>query len=251
MAIGLRTPCAHVHTCYTPPVVLLRSLRAPLTALALGALAACGELKMATPVDNDDGPDASPRGLGDGSSGDGATGSHDAPGLDGELPDDPSRKPPALGFGPGPYGALPSGYCCNDDDECRSRRCEDLGGGKMCRDSCSSNGPCRRPPKLVWTCDNDNALSDGFCKPDGAFTCIPAAEFELGTRATGEYCTATADGSAGLECIGGRCVASGDGPFICAHRCVQPKDCPSGLVCIFSTDNFKDCVPATSSFTRK
>lgn len=230
--------------------MLLRPLRAPLTAtaLAFGVLAACGELKTATPVDGDadGGPSASSSGDG------GGNGSSGSSGTSGELPDDQAKKDPAPGFGPGPYGALPSGYCCDHDSECRSRRCEDLGGGKMCRDSCRSNSTCQRPPELVWTCDNGGTPgADGFCKPDGAFTCIPAAEFELGTRIAGECCTATGDGFAGLECVGGSCVAIGDSPFICNHRCEQPKDCPSGFVCQPITNDRKECIPANRPYTCK
>ncbi|MBX3212724.1 MAG: hypothetical protein KF850_11870 [Labilithrix sp.] len=229
--------------------MLLRDRHTSLAAssLALGvlaALAACGELKTAAPddADGDGGSRATPRD--DGSSG--------TSGTSGALPGDQAKKDPPPGFGPGPYGALPSGYCCDDDGDCRSRRCEDLGGGKVCRDSCRSDSTCRRSPELEWTCDNGGTPgAPGFCKPDGAFTCIPAAEFELGTRAAGECCTATGDGFAGLECVGGSCVAIGESPFICNHRCLQPKDCPSGFVCQQITDDRKECIPANRPYTCK
>jgi hypothetical protein len=104
----------------------------------------------------------------------------------------------------------------------------------------------------MWTCDNGGTPGDdGFCKPTGAFTCIPAAEFELGDKIPGDCCTATGDGYAGLECVGGRCIAIGDSPFVCSHICIQPKDCPSGFVCQQITETRKECIPANRPYTCK
>lgn len=213
----------------------------------LAFLAGCGELKTAALTD-----------AGAGSSVPGAANDSEA----GEAPDasvtggdpDPNDKkdggPPPPGFGAGPYGALPSGYCCTDDADCRNRRCEDLGGGKMCLDACRANRVCQRPPELSWTCDTGGVpRGDGVCKPSGAFTCIPAAKYELGSRVAGDCCTVTGDGWAGLECSGGRCVALGDSPFVCTHTCVTPKDCPSGFICASLDETRKDCVPANQPYT--
>ena len=216
-------------------------------------VAACGELKTASPVDE---PDESSESSGNlpGSSGgtSGASGSSGTSGTSGASGgfNGTRKEPPPPGFGPGPQGSLPSGYCCNDDSECRSRRCEDLGGGKMCLDWCYGDSFCRRPPDLSWTCDNTATPGErGHCRPSGAFACIPAAQFEHGTRPTGDCCTPTGDGWAGLECLGGGCVAIGESPFVCSQRCEKPKDCPSGFICHAFDETRKECIPANRPYT--
>ncbi len=214
-----------------------------LCAAGTASVAACGELKTAD-VSGDAGAS---------SSADGSTGAlPDDQAKGDDAKGDQARKDLPPGYGPGPFGALPSGYCCSDDSECRSRHCEDLGGGKMCRDICFSNSICTRPPDFAWTCDNGGTPhEEGLCKPSGAFTCIPAAKFERGTRSAGDCCSATGDGWAGLECMGGRCIAIGDGPYVCNHICVQPKDCPSGFVCEQVTETRKECIPANRPYVCK
>ena len=219
-----------------------------LSAGVIAAIAACGDLKTA-PRGSDAGTStdpANPTEPGPGSSG----GTSGNAGSSGTSAGDQRKTEPPAGFGPGLHGALPSGYCCNDDSECRSRHCEDGGGGKTCLDICYSSSSCARPPDFMWTCDNGGTPGDeGLCKPSGAFTCIPAAQFETGTKVPGECCTATGDGYAGLECEGGRCIAIGDSPFVCTHACVQPKDCPKGFVCQQITDTRKECIPANRPYT--
>ena len=217
-----------------------------LCAAGVALVVACGELKTAEP--SHDGAPSDAGNESPSSTSGGATGtSGDASGSTGGSPDAATNTP--AGFGPGPHGSLPSGYCCTDDSECRDRHCEDLGGGKMCLDRCRSNALCRRPPDLAWSCDNGgSSFNVGFCKPTGPFACIPAAQYELGTKMSGDCCTATGDGWAGLECAGGRCIEVGEGPFFCTQGCVQPKDCPAGFVCERLNDDYKDCVPANRPY---
>ena len=210
------------------------------------AVLACGELKTGTPAEGAGDGGASSSGS---TSSSGASGSSGTSGSSSGLPGT-TKKPPSNGFGPGNFGSLPSGYCCTADTECRSRHCEDLGGGKMCLDECRSNSTCTRPPDFTFTCDNGGVAGDeGFCKPTGSFTCIPASTFETGTKLTGACCTATGDGHAGNECAGGRCIAIGDGPFVCTNQCVLPKDCAAGYVCQAITETRKECIPANTPYT--
>jgi len=121
------------------------------------------------------------------------------------------------------------------------------GSGKMCLDACRSNSTCERPPDFAFTCDNGGSrFNDGFCKPASAFTCIPASQFERGTKPIGACCTATGNGIAGLECEGSLCVAVGDGPFVCTNYCTLPKDCSGAFTC---QGQINQCFPANSPYT--
>lgn len=153
------------------------------------------------------------------------------------------------GSGGGPYGALPSGYCCTADKDCRKRRCVDDGTGqKMCMDDCRSQGACQYAD-FDFTCDAPNTFTDGLCRPPGGFTCRPASSFELGTKPIGACCTATGDGEAGLECQGGLCIAIGTGPFVCTNACDKPTDCKGAHVCQQITSTRKECIPANMTYT--
>jgi hypothetical protein len=198
-------------------------------ALAVVLASACADLKTAGDEAADD--------AGDGTSADAAgDGSSPAPG---ELPP---------GTGPGPHGALPSGYCCTDDRECRYRRCVDTGGGvKMCLDECFQDGFCERPD-VTFTCDQPEAGQRGLCQPPPGFACLPQSEFVRGTRETGGCCAFGMDGTAGSECDGNQCVAVADGPYVCTNRCDSGEDCPSSFTCtMFGTS--KACIPANAPYT--
>jgi hypothetical protein len=204
-------------------------------ALTLAAVA-CADLKEAT-----DGDRATSATDGDAGSshdgGRGGAGDDVDPGVDthGDRP---------TNAGPGEHGALPSGYCCTDDTQCRNRNCAVVGGARMCLDRCRHDSTCERY-EVTFTCDSDNAFTDGFCAPPAGFECIPAARFERGTRAVGECCAATGDGRSGEECDGNLCVALGDGPFVCSRFCERGPDCPSGSVC----SPFHTCVPGNTPYT--
>ncbi|MBX3125974.1 MAG: hypothetical protein KF718_04630 [Polyangiaceae bacterium] len=132
----------------------------------------------------------------------------------------------ATSFGPGPQGALPSGYCCTSHDQCRYRNCAEFGGVRMCSDECNHHPGCSTGPGMICG-------SDGYCQPSGTPSCIPAQEWPLGERQIGDCCLATGDGESGKECIGNRCVAFGDlsNPYICTRACDKPADCPVKYQC--------------------
>ncbi len=161
----------------------------------------------------------------------------------------------AAGRGAGPHGSLPSGYCCNDDSECRYRRCVDSAStgatGKMCLDECFSTLLCRRPD-ITFTCEQPAAGQRGLCKPPAGFACIPAERFIRGTLPAGACCNAGSpdmnDGTAGSACEGNQCAATGSGPLVCTNRCAFQGDCPDGFTCTqFGTS--KACVPTSASYT--
>jgi hypothetical protein len=129
--------------------------------------------------------------------------------------------------GPGPHGALPSGYCCTSDQECRYRRCRDFGGVKLCSDECRSDAACATGAGMVCSEETDH------CEPAGTPSCIPADQWQVGALGIGECCVRTGDGWAGRECAGNLCMAFGDwtNPFVCTHACDLPADCPPKFDC--------------------
>jgi hypothetical protein len=105
----------------------------------------------------------------------------------------------------------------------------------MCLDSCRQQSKCHRPD-LAFACAQPAAGEPGWCQPaSGAFTCLPQARFQRGTRQVGECCADIGDGTSGAECEGNKCIAAGindvDGPTVCSQTCASTKDCPSGTVC--------------------
>ena len=213
------------------------------------ALAACGDLKAATPDDpterdglpgaNDDSGGALPAPSGsDGGGGSDATGAGDAS---------------SAATGPGPHGSLPSGYCCTADKDCRDRHCVDTGGGnRMCLDACANDLRCTRPD-IAFTCDLA-ATPEKMCTPSASFACLPSATYVRGTALPGACCNATVapnnDGTAGSACEGSICVAVGGSPLVCTHRCEFQGDCPGGYQCVMFGAS-KACVPSASGYTCK
>jgi len=195
-----------------------------------GALAGCGDLKSAQPAG-----DAGASREDEGASSDGGS----------SLP----KEEPGTS-GPGLYGALPSGYCCTDNSECRDRHCMETASGKMCLDDCREQGTCRRRD-VIFLCDAKNLGDDGLCQPPLGFACIPSAQFRRGTRQVGECCAWTGDGNSGEECEGNKCVSISkndqDNPFVCSHWCERTADCPSGTLC----SPYNTCVPANMPYTCK
>ena len=132
------------------------------------------------------------------------------------------------GNGPGPLGALPPSYCCNSNEECRSRACVSTGGGpKYCTDVCDTDAVCN-----VWggafVCD-----PGGECVPANAsYSCVPADQYSYGTKPLGSCC-AHGFPEAGQECLGGLCEATGNdaNPFYCTQGCNANTRCPSGYTC--------------------
>lgn len=180
---------------------------------------------------------------GGGSGGDAAP-NEAAPPADAAPPKDAANDTTPDGpTGPGPYGALPSGYCCTSDDECRFRRCVETAGGRMCLDACSASRPgiCRRPG-LAFTCDGTT------CQPSAGFACLDASTFVRGTGTTGACCTDSSDGLAGHECEANLCLAVGDQPWFCTRRCDGGADCPADYRC-YPVGDRQECIPASSTYT--
>lgn len=152
--------------------------------------------------------------------------------------------------GPGPFGALPSGYCCTKNEDCRYRDCATIGGMKMCTDPCDTNDGCNVLPG--YACVGATPQDSGRCEPTAAgAACVPAASFSRGAKKLGQCCTATHDATAGLECEGGQCGAFGDvsNPFICTNACAKPADCPGNYLCSPVTNTYSICVALASTYT--
>ena len=153
----------------------------------------------------------------------------DFSGLDFNVPPGADLSQPTGGTGPGPAGALPTGYCCAAEEQCRSRRCVQAGTGPYyCADDCSGNSACN-----AWggafTCDQ----TAGFCVPvNTPYTCLDPAGYQYGTKADGACC-ANGFAKAGQECLGGLCESTGDAsnPFICTQGCNTASPCPPGYSC--------------------
>lgn len=224
---------------------------APPLALLASLASACGDLKTASPTSGDGGSNGN--GLaGDGSGeGDGGAASTKDGGPASTKDGGGTSEPPAPGFGPGPHGSLPTGYCCTADDQCRRRHCADVGGGvKMCLDGCHGASGCTHAGITGFTCDNGGSnFDDGWCKPPAGAACIPQSQYEYGTKPAGSCCSATGDANAGQECTGGLCIAIGDGPFVCSNPCDQPKDCTGPFTCFTIDVGRKECIPANDPYT--
>jgi hypothetical protein len=135
------------------------------------------------------------------------------------------------GTGPGPAGALPAGYCCNNNpDLCRSRRCRALSNGtSFCTDDCDHDSLCS-----VWggafKCDTTGT---GECiASSSATTCLDPSTYQYGTKAIGACCQSGFDKS-GQECVGGLCDATGptSNPFYCTQGCDGNTPCPAPYTC--------------------
>jgi hypothetical protein len=155
------------------------------------------------------------------------------------------------GTGPGPYGVLPSGYCCTKDEQCRFRTCMAISGGKkMCSDWCATDKAGCGAPASGLKCDTKQHR----CVPTSAsYTCTPADQFTYGSKKMGACCTATHDFRAGFECEGGHCGAFGPvtNPYICLNVCDEPSDCPGHYSCGTSSKGYGICVPEAKTYTCK
>lgn len=150
------------------------------------------------------------------------------------------------GTGPGPRGALPSGYCCTSASECRYRTCVDLGGGKMCVDPCVDDDACTGP--VTGLKCNKTAKR---CEPTPLTTaCRPSSTFRYGSRTLGKCCLATHNGWAGMECEGYHCISFGEttNPYICTHVCTKTTDCPGPYYCQ-PVEGHSICWPSATTYT--
>jgi hypothetical protein len=133
----------------------------------------------------------------------------------------------AVPAGPGLLGALPSGYCCTVDTECRNRFCDfnSQSNKPFCRDSCLKDDQCMHYTP-GWTC---NTMAD-VCESPQVFTnCIDAQSFRAGPRPIGACCSDVN----GSECLGGNCILTGsaNGKSYCTQGCDVDKDCPPNYGC--------------------
>jgi hypothetical protein len=135
---------------------------------------------------------------------------------------------PAGGNGPGPLGALPTGFCCAANEQCRSRQCFSFASGPYyCADFCDTTLQCSGF-STQFTCD-----PNGSCAPiNDSYSCLDGATYSYGSKPTGACC----DGAAqrpGQECLGGWCLRTGatTDPFYCTQGCNNLTACPAGYTC--------------------
>jgi hypothetical protein len=149
--------------------------------------------------------------------------------------------------GPGPDGALPTGYCCTANSECRDRNCATIANGvRMCLNDCTSGTICAEDD-TNYKCD----IGTGVCNPQKPLACRPANAFIHGVKPLGACCTPTDTPADFMECSGGVCNAfdlagsTSLNPYVCGKRCNVNADCrPSpGYVCVFGPYNQKTCAP--------
>lgn len=212
---------------------------AVLVGVALGGWATAGGCDGFTVKDDGGGGTSDTRGGGDGAAGADLAES-DAAGVASDG---------AAGVGPGPYGALPSGYCCSDDGDCRYRNCKDVGGQRMCVDRCFSASACEGGlPGL--TCVGKTSSTPGTCQLPAKTKCVPASKFRRGAREIGRCCVATRDNKAGYECRGNLCLSFGSAsnPYICSRACDRTADCPGGYMCL-NDDGFRFCAKLATTYS--
>ena len=121
----------------------------------------------------------------------------------------------------------------------------------MCEDECDGEQSGCTGLLPGFTCTWDDAMAYGFCAPPSATTaCVPADQFVHGTKATGACCTATGNGTSGVECLGGNCGAVGSlsNPYVCENPCSGPADCTGPTMCL-NVGVYSVCVPANDPYT--
>lgn len=170
------------------------------------------------------------------------------PGLEGGTVDKGPGKQDLFapgGSGAGPHGALPSGYCCTENSECRHRSCQPWNGGMMCMDHCFSDDGCMGSVAGLY-CSKTGAR----CEPTSATaSCTPAGTFSYGAKKTGACCFPTQNGWAGFECEGNHCSGFGPepNPYICTQACTLNSHCPGFFVCAQPGYGYGVCMPETAT----
>jgi hypothetical protein len=132
--------------------------------------------------------------------------------------------------GPGPLGALPTGYCCSANEQCRSRNCINLDTGPYyCADPCTAAAQCSGW-STSYGCDAQNMI----CYPvNSPYACLDGAAFSHGALPTGACCDGGAGPTLGADCAGGLCLHTGaaSDPYYCSQGCNDATPCPSGYAC--------------------
>jgi hypothetical protein len=219
-----------------------RALAALLAGGAALTVASCNDFKSTSPSEPDD-AGGSPDGSSSPGDQDGAASKDAASSRDGSASGE---------TGPGPRGALPSGYCCTSDDECRYRNCATIHGSKMCADACEGSGTSSCDGNLPgFTCEGSSPSAGGQCEPPAAATCVPASQFVHGTKKLGACCTALHTGEAGNECEGGHCSSFGavNNPYICVNACASAADCPGNFKCTNTGSGYAICLMLADPYT--
>jgi hypothetical protein len=137
--------------------------------------------------------------------------------------------PPGGGFGPGPLGALPAGYCCSDAHQCRGRLCNSDGGGAhYCSQTCMLDAECT-DFGAPMRCDRGSSTCVFTSTP---YTCLDPQSYAYGGKPLGSCC-ASGFPTAGQACLGGLCFATGNdvNPYYCTQGCVDSGECPPGYGC--------------------
>jgi hypothetical protein len=155
--------------------------------------------------------------------------------------------PDGYAIGPGALGALPTGYCCHDDSECRGRRCvtPDGGGSAYCADFCRDDAPCAANLP-GYACDT---YANTCTLVTAGVSCTPANLYTHGHRPLGACCTA----SSGRECEGGLCLRTGDNlanPMYCTMGCKGSGECDVLYWCPADPGYFIDERWCEKTFTR-
>ncbi|HZS41032.1 MAG TPA: hypothetical protein VFF06_29590 [Polyangia bacterium] len=157
---------------------------------------------------------------------------------------------PMGGSGPGPLGALPTGYCCSASEQCRSRQCINLGSGPYyCADVCTDATPCSGF-STQYQCDT----AIDTCTPvNDPYTCIDGATYQHGGKPNGACCSGKMPQS-GEECLGGLCLQTGDAsnPYYCSQGCNDLTPCPTGYTCKpfgITTKNPGQCWLTATTYT--
>ncbi len=153
----------------------------------------------------------------------------------------------AGGTGPGPRGALPSGYCCTADTDCRYRDCQLFNGSQICMDPCQSDDACKGSVPGLH-CNK----TEGRCEPlDTGASCVPAEKFTYGAKQLGACCLATHDGWSGFECEGNHCGSFHDmsNPYICIHTCDKASDCLGAFGCLNTGYGYSICGPQATTYS--
>src|SRR5579883_2022190 len=105
--------------------------------VVFGIAAACSDFKSGSSGNGNGSDGGSGNGDGGTMGDDSGGGGSDSGGQGGDSGGGGGDSGSGQATGPGPWGALPTGYCCTSNDDCRHRNCIDTGGGiKMCSDDC-------------------------------------------------------------------------------------------------------------------